>query len=144
MNHRYDVFVSYRRAEPDQCWTRSMLVPELEAKQVSVCIDYRSFELGTSIIESMANAVESSRFTLAILSPRFLESGFTTLERIMAQHLGLEESRRRLIGLILEECVLPLELRPFLLLDATHGSVGDDRLDRLVRTLRPSGGANRD
>ena len=136
MSYRYDVFVSYRQTEPDQSWTRSMLVPELEAKRVRVCIDYRSFELGRSVIESMATAVESSRFTLAILSPRFLDSGFTTLERIMAQHLGLEERHSRLIGLIFEECAPPLELRPFLLLDLANGSVGGSAFDRLVCVLR--------
>jgi hypothetical protein len=137
MGHQYDVFVSYRQEEPDQSWTRMVLVPALDAERFNVCIDHRSFEIGVSLIESMARAVESSRFTLAVLSPRFLTSGFTTLERTMAQYLVLEERQRRFIGLVFEECSLPLEMRSFLWLDATRRpTAGSDEFDRLFRTLR--------
>lgn len=137
----YDVFVSYRHAEPDQTWARNVLVPALDAHAFTVCVDYRSFELGAMVIESMAAAVQGSRYTVAVMSPRFFDSGFTTLERVMAQHLGLEARNRRLIGLVLEECQLPLELRPFLWLDVSQESAGGcPEFDRLFRALRmPTG-----
>ncbi len=135
----FDVFVSYRQRDPDQTWVRTVLIPALDRAGMDVCVDYRSFELGRSIIESMAWAVDQSRYTVVVMSPAYFDSGFTTLERIMAQHLGLEEGRRRLIGLMLDEVEPPTELRPFLWLDVTHVADADaPELARLVDTLRVS------
>jgi hypothetical protein len=133
----YDVFVSYRHTEPDESWVRTVLVPAFDARGLAVCVDYRSFELGATIIESMAAAVQYSRYTVAVMSPQFFDSGFTTLERVMAQHLGLAERNRRLIGLLLRECVMPLELRPFIRLDVSQvSSSAAPELERLCGTLR--------
>jgi hypothetical protein len=98
----YDVFVSYRHLQPDLDWVRTVLVPALDEQGFAVCVDYRAFEPGSNVIEAMSDAVQASRYTTAVLSPRFLESGFTMLERVLADHVG-----SRLIGLVLEPCPLP-------------------------------------
>lgn len=135
--YEYDAFVSYRQRDPDMKWVKEVLIPALDSAGLAVSVDYRSFELGESIISSMAEAVDTSRYTVAVMSPAYFDSEFTELERIMAQHLGLEQGQRRLIGLMLDECEPPTELRPFLWLDV---SADDDstaaQLARLVKTLR--------
>jgi len=133
----FDVFVSYRQSEPDITWVREILVPSLDSGGLDVCVDYRSFELGVAVITSMAAAVQSSRYTVAVMSPSYFQSEFTTLERIMAQHLGLEEGQRRLIGLMLEETEVPTEIRPFLWLDVSKvRDASDSKLSRLIDALR--------
>jgi TIR domain len=132
-----DVFVSYRRSiERDRTWVWEVLVPRLDDEGLEVVVDDRSFAPGDTVIESMAKAVDASRITIAVLTPAYLQSGFTHLERIMAQHVGLEQGTKRLVGLMLEPCELPTELRPFLWIDVTAVAAKDDQvLDRLVRTI---------
>ena len=132
----HDVFVSYRQKDPDKRWVREILVPALDAAGLDVYIDFRSFELGVSVIENMAHAVDRSRYAVAVMSPAYFDSGFTELERVMAQHVGLEKRQRRLIGLMLEECAPPTELRPFLWLDVSEvDDVDSPELQRLIAAL---------
>jgi hypothetical protein len=42
----YDVFISYRRQEPDRSWVRRTLQPQIEAQGLRACIDHRDFRLG--------------------------------------------------------------------------------------------------
>ena len=136
-SYEYDVFVSYRQRDPDMEWVRRVLVPALDRAKLKVFVDYRSFRLGDAIITSMARAVDVSRFTVIVMSPSYFESNFTELERIMAQHLGLEQSQRWLIGLTLTKCDLPTELRPFLWLDvSTVKDPTSPVLEALVTALR--------
>jgi TIR domain len=133
----YDVFVSYRQQDPDQTWVRELLVPALDEASLVTCVDYRSFRLGDAILTSMAEAVLCSRYTIAVMSPRYFASDFTELERIMAQHLGLEQGQRRLIGLMLEPCQTPLELKPYLWLDVSSVTrAASPELAQLFTTLR--------
>jgi hypothetical protein len=132
----YDVFISYRQKEPDKTWVRKTLVPELEAEEIRVFIDYRDFRLGAPLILEMARAVESSRYTLAILSPTYLESNFTELENVLAEHIGLEESQRRLLAVMREHCRPRLGLRARLWLDMTDDTELDANIARLIYELR--------
>ena len=61
----YDVFVSYRHADPDGGWVRGRLVPRLRADGLAVCIDVDAFRLGAPLILEMERAVQASRYTLA-------------------------------------------------------------------------------
>ena len=136
-SYEYDVFISYRQRNPDMEWVRSILVPALDRAELKVFVDYRSFRLGDAIVTSMARAVDVSRFTVIVMSPSYFESNFTEFERIMAQHLGLEQSQRRLIGLMLAKCDLPAELRPFLWLDVSAvKDPASSELEALVTALR--------
>ena len=137
--YTYDVFISYRHQEPDQAWVRNTLMPRLKAEGVRVCVDYECFRLGAPLILEMARAVEQSRYTLAILTPAYLTSNFTELENVMAEHLGLEESQRRLIAVMREPCKPRLGMRVRLWLDMTDDAQLESSTARLVWELRQSG-----
>ena len=49
----YDVFVSYRHADPDGGWVRGRLVPRLRADGLAVCIDVDTFRLGAPLVLEM-------------------------------------------------------------------------------------------
>lgn len=133
----YDVFVSYRQQEPDRSWVRAVLVPRLESAGLRVCVDYRSFRLGAPLVLEMGRAVETSRHTVAVLSPRFVQSTFTELETVLAEHLGLEQAENRLLVVMREPTTARLGLRARLWLDVTDDATVDDALDRLCTELRP-------
>jgi len=135
---RYDVFVSYRQQDPDMTWTRATLLPGLQSAGLRVCIDYLSFHLGAPLVTEMARAVEQSRYTLAVLSPAYLTSTFTDIENVLAEYLGLEQSQRRLLAVMREECTPRLGMRARLWLDMTDDATFDTNLARLVSELHRS------
>jgi TIR domain/Caspase domain len=134
----YDVFISYRQREPDRTWVRQTLLPRLKAEGMRVCIDYESFRLGAPLVREIERAVEQSRYTLAVLSPAYLASNFTELENILAEHLGLEKTQRRLLAVMREDCTPRLGMRARLWLDMTADGEFDANIARLVYELRQS------
>jgi TIR domain len=132
----YDVFISYRQQEPDRSWVRRTLQPRLEAQGLRVCIDHRDFRLGAPLVLEMARAVEQSRYTLAVLSPVYLTSNFADLENVLAEHLGLENSQRRMLAVLREPCTPRLGMRPRLWLDMTDDEELERNVERLVYELR--------
>lgn len=134
---KYDVFLSYRQQEPDKAWVRKVLLPRLEkASGLRACVDYRDFRLGAPLVLEMARAVEQSRYTLAVLSPTYLESNFTELENVLAEHLGLEKSQRRLLAVMRQSCTPRLGIRARLWLDMTDDEEFEMNVERLVHELR--------
>ena len=132
----YDVFISYRQQDPDKTWVRKTLQRRLEEEGLRVCIDYRDFRLGAPLVLEMARAVEQSRYTLAVLSPVYLESNFTELESVLAEHLGLEKSQRKLLAIMHQPCTPRLGIRARLWLDMTDDQEFDLNIQRLVYELR--------
>ncbi|HBB94079.1 MAG TPA: hypothetical protein DC054_01695 [Blastocatellia bacterium] len=132
----YDVFISYRQQEPDKSWVRKILVPGLEQRGLRVLIDYRDFRLGPPLVELMAEGVERSRYTLAVLTPTYLASNFTNLENVLAEHLGLENSQNRLVAVMREQCAPRLGMRARLWLDMTDDEDLERNLARLAEELR--------
>lgn len=131
-----DVFISYRQKEPDKTWVRKTLLPKLEAAGIRAVIDCRDFRLGAPIIDEMESAVVKSRYTLGVLTPAYLESNFTDLENVLAEHLGLELSQRRWIALMREECKPSLRIRARMWLDMIDDSEFDVNIARLIYELR--------
>ena len=132
----YDVFISYRQQDPDGAWVRGVLVERLRAAGLRVFVDYESFRLGAPLVLEMARGVEQSCYTLAVLSPAYLESNFTELESVLAEHLGLETSERRLLMVRRAPCEPRLGMRARLWLDMTSDDEVERNLPRLVAALR--------
>jgi hypothetical protein len=132
----YDVFISYRQQEPDRTWVCKSLMPRLTAEGLRVCIDYRDFRLGAPLVKEIERAVEQSRYTLAVLSAAYLTSNFTELENILAEHLGLEKTQRRLLAVMREDCAPRLGMRARLWLDMTDDDEFETNIARLVYELR--------
>lgn len=134
----YDVFLSYRHHQPDKTWVRQTLLPWLETENLRVCIDFRDFRLGEPVVLEMSRAVDQSRYTLAVLTPAYLDSNFTELENVLAEHAGLETNQRRLLIVMREQCAPRLSLRARLWLDMTNDEEFEINVQRLVSELRLS------
>jgi hypothetical protein len=132
----YDVFVSYRRREPDRSWVQDRLVPRLRGDGIAVCLDDDCFRLGAPLILEIERAVVTSRYTLAVLTPAYVRSGFTELENVMAEHLGLERAERRLLAVMREPTEPRLGIRMRLSLDMADDSRFEAAVRRLSEQLR--------
>jgi ABC-type branched-subunit amino acid transport system substrate-binding protein len=132
---RYDAFLSYRHQEPDSdfAWEIWEKLTDLGYR---VAIDEKDFHSALTFLEEIERCVKDSRYTLAVISPRYLESGNTTEEAILTQIMDMNDRTRTLIALILEEVEeMPLWLfaRGKINFDGRGGRV--DPYEKLLRDL---------
>jgi hypothetical protein len=130
----YDVFVSYRHQGEDMRFARD-LVAALEGEGYRVAIDERDFPANASFLKEMERAIRQSRFTVAVLSPRYLESGNTEEEAIITRVLDLGDRKRRLIPLVIEPVTMPVWLYGIVGIDWTKRDPLVDPFDKLKATL---------
>ncbi len=104
-----DVFVSY--SHEDLAFVRDRLVPYVEAHQFTVLVDWRDFVAGSLSVEEMQRAVVECKRVVAVLSPAYVRSEWTTFENAMAQTADPAAINRKIIPVLLAECELPLRLR---------------------------------
>jgi hypothetical protein len=131
---RYDVFVSYRHGGADNAFATE-LVSALEADGYRVAIDERDFRANSSFLEEMERAVRESRFTVALISSRYLESGNTLEEAIICKVLDMEDRQRRLIPIVIEQVAMPVWLYGIVGIDVTKRDPLVDPFDKLKATL---------
>ncbi|XP_022104884.1 uncharacterized protein LOC110986900 [Acanthaster planci] len=98
----FDVFISYKSSSPDEEFVVRDLIPRLEQAGYRVCVHYRYFLPGRSIIDNIADAVHRSCKTLLLLSPGFIESEWCCYEfqAALSQMLHLQSD---LIPVIFED-----------------------------------------
>jgi hypothetical protein len=135
---RYDVFLSYRHQGEDQRFARD-LVSALESEGYRVAIDERDFRANGSFLQEMERAIRQSRFTLAVISARYLESGHTEEEAIITKVLDMGDRKRRLIPIVIERVTLPVWLYGIVGIDWTRQDPLVDPFDRLKATLGAPG-----
>lgn len=136
--YRYHAFLSYRHTEPDRGFTWDLL-RKLEATGFTIAIDERDCHPPATFLEEMERCMRESHYTLAVLSPRYLESGSTWEEAIISKVLDLKERRRRLIPLILEPVELPTWLYDIVPINFADRQAMVVPFEKLCRVL--SGGA---
>lgn len=133
--YAYDVFVSYADKGPEKNWVQNKLLPKLRAEGIKAASN-RDFKLGAPVIREIERLVLCSRYTLSILSPAYLESGFNDLENVLAHHLGTEERQRRMIAAMREPCTPHLSIRATGMLDLTNDEEWESESERLVYGLQ--------
>jgi hypothetical protein len=108
MSFVYDVFVSYRWAEPDQSWVQDELVPALEASKLKVCLDVQDFVPGRDLILEMSRVGTQSRRAICVLSPAYFDGNrMVGFESLMARRFDPSGNESRLIPFILRKCEIP-------------------------------------
>jgi TIR domain len=135
---RYDAFISYRHAEPDAAFARDLL-SALERDGYRVAIDERDFAANASFLQEMERCIRESRFTLAVLSPRYLVSGAAEEEAVLTRVLDFRDRQRRLIPIVIEPLTLPAWLFGIVGIDCTKPNPLVDPFDKLRATLGEPG-----
>lgn len=134
MPMRYDVFVSYRHEGVDRNFA-TQLVAALEADGYRVAIDERDFPANASFLQEMERCVRQSRFTVAVISSRYLESGNCQEEAIICKVLDMGDRKRRLIPIVIELVPMPAWLYGIVGIDCTKPDPLVDPMDKLRATL---------
>ena len=129
----YDVFISYSSKDKD--WVRGDLLKRLQAAGLRVCIDYQDFRPGAPSVKEMERAVLTSRKTLLILTPAYLNSAWTEFEALMLQTLDPANQNLRLIPLLKEKCDLPLRINYLNYIDFAQPDDLDFAWSRLLAAL---------
>lgn len=95
----YDAFVSYNHSE-DYTWVQDTFLSKLEDSwNMKLCLGQRDFMVGVPIAENICEAIDNSRFTIVVITPAFLTSGWCDFEL----HMALTRGRQHLIILYKEE-----------------------------------------
>ena len=100
-----DVFISY--SHEDKEWVVNTLLPVLNARGLTVCIDIRDFQAGRAAIHNMVDAVKRSRHVVLVLTPAWIKSGWTGFEGLLVRGSDPAGRERRTIPLLLEKCEIP-------------------------------------
>ncbi len=128
--YKYDVFVSYSHKNSD--WVHGVLVPRLEKHGFSVFTDAH-FKAGAFGPQQMEDGVKKSRRVIAVFTPDYFGSDWTTLENVMAQILDPAAKKRKLIPVLRQSTDVPLRLAGIHWRDLRTES--DDEWERLVEDL---------
>jgi hypothetical protein len=131
---RYDVFISYRHGGADADVARQVL-EALEADGYKVAIDERDFAPNASFLLEIERCIRESRYTVAIVSARYLGSGNCEEEAIMTKVLDMSERRRRIIPFIIQPVEMPVWLFNLVGIDCTKPDSLVDPMERLKATL---------
>jgi hypothetical protein len=144
----FDVFVSYHRSDAPR--VSGELISPLEGAGLKVLVADRDFALGVPLSANVGRAVEISRHTLIVLTPRSIEDPQSTeLETLLRGRSEAASRNRSVIPVMLESCKPPKWLAPLSYADFTDSRRRSQELSRLMlrlgaTPLRPLGSELRD
>jgi hypothetical protein len=131
----YDVFLSYRHGDPDQALARQLL-RDLEAAGYKVAIDVRDFDPARPVRDEMQRCTIESRFTVGVITSRYLESGFIDFETVVKQTLDMTKRQHSYIPAKFEAGIhLPLWMFALAGVDFAEVDPLVPPLDRLKKAL---------
>ena len=100
---KYDAFVLYSSIEADRQFVQFKLVSELEKNfGFRLCIHHRDFLAGCAIVESIEQAIRTSRKVLVIMSENFLRSDWC-IEEV---HMTSSIDRNKFIVIMYKDVLL--------------------------------------
>ncbi len=84
----YHAFVAHNHNE-DYEWVIRTLLPHVEQEWgLKLCVGQRDFMVGTAIAENIVNAIDTSRKTILVITPGFVQSEWCDFEMHMALTRG--------------------------------------------------------
>ena len=125
------MFICY--CSNDKIWVRGTLLPKLKSFNLQVCIDFEDFSPGRYIIENVAESINSSRKTVAVLSPDFLKSAWCHKELMMA--LSQANNEHNVVPVMYRECQVPPFLSEVTYLDWCNEDVKQTFWKQLLKTI---------
>jgi hypothetical protein len=133
----HDAFISYRRTDPaDRAWVETVMVPRLEQLGLRLSLEHRDFRLAQPRIREMERAVVRSRYTVAVLTPAYLDGGFEDFQSLLSQHQSWETRVALYLPILRRPCRPSLGVRMASLLDLSSDPEVSAGLQRLALELR--------
>lgn len=127
----YDVYISYSHHNREWVWNE--LLPQLDNAGLRVYIDIRMFRFGAPTIWNMEQGINNSRHVLFVMTPEWVQSQWAQQEVWLAQ--ADQTQQRKVLPLLLEQCVIPSPVRHLQYLDLTNPETRDMGMTRLISQL---------
>jgi WD40 repeat protein len=129
---KHGAFVCF--AEPDAAWVEGYLLDALQAAGIDV-ITEAAFALGVPRLSEFERAVQTSRYTILVLSPAFQADNIADFANSLGQCHGVESGTWPVIPLVLDRIDLPLRLEMLTRIDASDPKTRTDAIDKLCEFL---------
>jgi tetratricopeptide (TPR) repeat protein len=137
-DYRYDLFISYNRADED--WARKLAtrVEQEEWQERKLRVFFAPWDIrpGESVDERLDRALSESHFLGLILSPEAVESEWVSEEWYSKHHSGMKRKERRIVPLYRRTCEIPPFLDHLNRIDFRDDDKFDDGLRLLLAVLR--------
>ena len=136
---RYDAYISYANRGQDAAWVWETLVPRLEKAGIRVAISGDVEEPGVARVVNIERGIRQSKRTVVVLSDAYLNDNVSDFENVLAQTMGLQEGRHRLLPVRiaqLSENQVPVRLNMLTTLDMTRPQYMEREFARLVQALQ--------
>jgi hypothetical protein len=137
--YRYDVYVSYVDAEPDNTFVWERLLPQLEREGLRVAVSGDVEQPGVARVVSIERGITQARRTVVVLSPDYLRDTVADFENSLAQTMGIQENRYRLLPVQIadiDEHHLPTRIGMLTRLHLTHPRRAERELQRLITAIQ--------
>jgi len=133
----YDFFVSYNRADVEfaEHLVNSIEKIECDGRTLRCFFAPWDIEPGENILLKIENALANSRFIGLIMSPDWLKSDWTTMERVIPVHEDPAGVKGRIIPILRRNCTIPPTIRILNWLDFRTDRNFDREMRRLVARL---------
>ncbi len=136
---RYDVYISYVDEDPDSTWVWDVLVPKLEAENLKVAVSGDVDLLGVARVINIERGVKFSKRTLVILSNLYLDNNMAEFENTLAQNLGIEEGKARIVCVekeAVDAIKLPERLKLGSMAKLNHPRRAEREFQKLIEQLK--------
>ena len=132
LGKKFDFFISYTSS--DLHWAE-WVDYRLNQAGYSTIVQFANFHAGHNFINEMHTALKSAKQVLGILSPKYLESTYTTAEWMAAYSEDPLGVKRKLIFVRVEECTLTGLLPNIVFIDLV-GLTEKQAEDKLIQEIR--------
>lgn len=133
----FDIFVSYNKADVEfaERLVKTIEQVEFEGRYLRCFFSSWDIEPGENILLKIEKSLSNSKFIGLILSPDWLKSDWTTLERVISVHDDPAGLKGRIIPMLRRNCTIPPSIRILKWLDFRTDSNFDREIRRLVARL---------
>jgi hypothetical protein len=138
-DYRYDVYVSYVDTEPDSTFVWQQLLPRLEREGLQVAVSGDVEQPGVARVVSIERGITQARRTVVVLSPNYLSDTVADFENSLAQSMGIQENRYRLLPVQIADIdadQLPTRISMLTRLLLTHPQRAERELQRLIHAVQ--------
>jgi len=135
---KYDIYLSYNKADLDfaRKLARKAERQHIKGRFLKVFFDEWDIEPGENILLKIEQAESSSRFVVLVMSPEWLQSNWTTLERVIPAYDDPAGLKGRIIPIMRRRCEPPPSIRILKWLDFTADSSFEREFGKLISRIR--------
>jgi len=135
---KYDVFISYNKADLEfvRKLVRKIEREHIKGNLIKVFFDEWDIEPGENILLKIEEAEPSSRFIVLVMSPEWLKSNWTTLERVIPVYDDPAGLKGRIIPIMRRRCEPPPSIRILKWLDFTTDSNFEREVKKLIARIK--------